>query len=226
MVWLLRQERKYRKILLTLKVLFVLDKMARYDSSFREPPWVMGSPKEVMDWMDASHPSKKDEKKHDYTKQFLKNLHIKFDFDVKRTEIKAASIFSKITGRTMLEEDFELLPTAEFILRSLAKAKFRNTAKIVVDKKILYEHPEKKSDLRKTIDGINEFSNDIKNGKNLEITAILTDVERCTAVVKINKIHFKKEHSVEIQIKGKIRKETYHTFLNYLKEKIGLKEES
>lgn len=126
----------------------------------------------------------------------------------------------------MVEEDFELLPTAELILRGLAKAKFRNTAKIVVDKKILYEHPEKKSDLRKTIDGINEFSNEIKNGKNLEITAILTDVEKCTAIVKISKIHSKKEHSVEIQIKGKIRRETYHTFLNYLKEKIGLKEES
>ena len=33
--------------------------MSRYDSSFREPPWVMGSPKEVMDWMEASHPRKK-----------------------------------------------------------------------------------------------------------------------------------------------------------------------
>ena len=200
--------------------------MTRYDSSFREPPWVMGSPKEVMDWMDASHPSKKDEGKHDYAKQFLKNLHIKFDFDVKRTEIRADGVFSKITGRRRVEEDFELLPTAELILRGLAKAKFRNTAKIVVDKKILYKHPEKKSDLRKTIDGINEFSNEIKNGKNLEITAILTDVEKCTAIFKINKIHSKKEHSVEIQIKGRIRKETYHTFLNYLRGKIGLKEES
>ena len=123
-----------------------------------------------------------------------------------------------------MEEDFELLPTAELILRGLAKAKFRNTAKIVVDKKILYEHPEKKSDLRKTIDGISEFSEEIKDGKNLEITAIFADVEKCTAIVKINKIHSKKEHSVEIQIEGKIRTEVYYTFLNYLDEKIGVKE--
>jgi hypothetical protein len=34
-----------------------------------------------------------------------------------------------------------------------------------------------------------------------------------------------KEHSVDIEIKGKIKSEIYHTFLNYIKENIGLKEE-
>lgn len=198
--------------------------MSRYDSSFREPPWVMGSPKEVMDWMEASHPGKKGKDKHKYDKEFLKNLHIKFDFDVKRKEVDSPSFLSKITSGKMIEEDFELLPTAELILRGLAKAKFRNTAKIVVDGKTLYEHPEKKSDLRKTIDNINEYSSEISKGKNILITAILADVEKCTATIKISKIHSIKEHSVDIQIKGKIRKEIYHTFLNYLNEKIGLKE--
>ena len=199
--------------------------MSRYGSGFRETPWVMGSPKEVMDWVEASHPIKKDKDKHKFEKEFLKNLHIKFDFDVERKEVDPPSFLSKITSGKMIEEDFELLPTTELILRGLAKAKFRNTAKIVVDEKILYEHPEKKSDLRKTIDEIGEFSSEILKGKTVEITAILADVERCTATIKINKIHSKKEHSVDIQIKGKIRKEIYHTFLNYLNEKIGLKEE-
>jgi len=198
--------------------------MSRYDSSFREPPWVMGSPKEVMDWMEASHPGKKKKDDHRYEKQFLNNLHIKFDFDVSKKEIDAPGFLSKLTSKKMIEEDFELFPTAELILRGLAKAKFKNTAKIVVDGKVLYEHPEKKSDLRKTIDNIVEFSNDISKGKNLEITAILTDVEKCTAIIKINRVHSKKEHSVDVQIKGKIKSDIYHTFLNYLNEKIGLKE--
>jgi len=198
--------------------------MSRYDSSFREPPWVMGSPKEVMDWMEASHPGKKKKDDHRYEKQFLNNLHIKFDFDVSKKEIDAPDFLSKLTSKKMIEEDFELFPTAELILRGLAKAKFKNTAKIVVDGKVLYEHPEKKSDLRKTIDNIVEFSNDISKGKNLEITAILTDVEKCTAIIKINRVHSKKEHSVDVQIKGKIKSDIYHTFLNYLNEKIGLKE--
>ena len=198
--------------------------MSRYDSSFREPPWVMGSPKEVMDWMEASHPRKKGRDKHKNEKEFLKNLHIKFDFDVKRKEIEPPSFFSKIISGKMIEEDFKLLPTAELILRGLAKAKFRNTANIVVDNKTIYEHPEKKSDLRKTIDIIDDYSSEISKGKNVIITAILDDIEKCTATIKISKIHSLKEHSVDIQIKGKIRKEIYHTFLNYLNEKIGLKE--
>jgi len=200
--------------------------MSRYGSGFREPPWVMGSPKEVMDWVDASHPKKKDKDKHRYEKQFLKNLHIRFDFDVEKKIVTQPGFFSNIISGKMVEEDFELLPTTELILRGLAKSKFKNTAKIVVDKKILYEHPEVKSDLRKTIDDIGEFSNEISNGKNVEVTAILDAVEKCTAVIKINKIHKEKEHSVDIQINGKIRKDIYHTFLNYLNEKIGLKEEN
>ena len=198
--------------------------MGRYGSGFREPPWVMGSPKEVIDWMEASHPGKKGKEKHKFEKEFLKNLHIKFDFDVKKRKVEAPGFLSKITSGKMIEEDFELLPTTELILRGLAKAKFRNAAKIVVDGKTLYEHPEKKSDLRKTIDNINEYSTEISKGKNVIITAILADVEKCNAIIKISKIHGLKEHSVDIQIKGNIRKEIYHTFLNYLNEKIGLKE--
>jgi hypothetical protein len=199
--------------------------MSRYGSGFREPPWVMGSPKEVMDWTEASHPSKKEKDEHRKDKEFLKNLHIKFDFDVDKKVIKSPCVFCRLIGLNKIEEDFELLPTAELILRGLAKAKFRNTAKIVVDGKILYEHPEKKSDLRKTIDDISEFSSVIKEGKTLEITAILADVEKCTAAIKIKKVHSNNEHSVDIQIKGMIRKEIYHTFLNYLEERIGLKDE-
>jgi len=199
--------------------------MARYDSNFREPPWVMGSPKEVFDWVEASHPSKKDSDIDRHKKKYLTNLHIKFDFDVKTKEITSDCIFCKVAGLfKQIEEDFELLPTTELILRGLAKAKFRNTAKIVVDNRILYNHPEKKSDLRKTIDDISEFSSEISNGKNVEITAVLDDVEKCVATIKINKIHSKKEHSVEIFMKGKIREDIYHIFLNYLNEKIGLKE--
>ena len=158
--------------------------MSRYGSGFREPPWVMGSPKEVMDWMEASHPSKKKEK-HKFEKEYLTNLHIKFDFDVKKEIKKSPCLICRAIGKNYIEEDFELLPTTELILRGLAKAKFRNTAKIIVDGKVIYEHPEKKTDLRKTIDDINEFSNDILKGKNVEVVAILDDVEKCTANIKI-----------------------------------------
>ena len=199
--------------------------MSRYNSGFQEPPWVMGSPKETIDWMEATHGGTKKKDDHRFEKQYLTNLHIKFDFDVTKKQIKSPCMVCRIAGLNKIEEDFELFPTAELILRGLAKAKFRNLAKISLDGKTFYDHPEKKSDLRKTIDNISEFENQIKNGKKLEITAILADVERCTAVIKIYRIHSKKEHSVDIQITGKIRSDIYHTFLNYLNENIGLKED-
>jgi len=196
--------------------------MSRYGSGFREPPWVMGSPKEVMDWVDASHPSKKKEDKHDFEKKYLTNLHIKFDFDVEKRIVKSSKLFSF----KKIEEDFELLPTTELVLRGLAKAKFRNTAKIVIDGKTVYEHPEEKSDLRKTIENISDFSDLISVAKNVEVVAILDDIEKCSAIIKINKVHGLKEHSVDINIKGRIHSDIYHTFLNYIKENIGLKEEA
>jgi len=199
--------------------------MSRYGSGFREPPWVMGSPKEVMDWMEASHPKKREKDNNKTKKDYLKNLHIKFDFDVKKRVIKPKGLFLKIKNKNIIEEDFEMLPTAELILRGFAKAKFKNTAKIIIDRKTVYEHPEKKSDLRKTIENINEYSSEISKGKNLVVVAILDEVEKCTATIKINKVHKKNEHSVDIQIKGKIKRDIYHTFLNYLDEKIGLKKD-
>jgi Zn-dependent metalloprotease len=194
---------------------------------FTQPPWVMGSPKEVMDWIEASNPDKKDSsgKKQRKEDEFLTNVKINFDFDVNRSEIKPTKFLSKILGKKMILEDFELLQTAEIILRGLAKAKFKNIAKIVVDGTVLYEHPEKKTDLRKTIDNISEYSREISKGNKLEVRAILDAIEECTAIIKIKKIHSKKEKSIDIHMKGRIKKTVYHTFLNYLDEKIGFKAE-
>jgi len=202
--------------------------MVRYGSDFKEPPWVVGSPKEVLDWAERNNPSKKSEKDRASEKRrddnFLKNLHIKLDFEVKKREIETKNIFSKLllklTRNEMIEEDIDIFSKAELILRALAKAKFRNIAKLVVDGKTLYNHPEKKSDLRKTIDEIDEFSHEMRNSKCIEITAILAGVEKCTAKIKIKRIHSKKDHSVDIQVTGEIKKELYHTFLNYLNENL------
>ena len=198
--------------------------MSRYGSSFREPPWVMGSPKEVMDWMEASHP-KKNKEKNDFDKKYLNNLHVKFDFDVSKKIFDSDGFFSRILNKKIIEENFDLTSSTKIILRGLAKAKFHNTSKIMVDNIILYEHPEKKSDLKKTIKIVDDFNEELKNGKSIEITALFDDFVKCTAIIIIKKIHKLDEHSVDIQIKGKIRKEIYHTFLNYLNEKIGFKNE-
>ena len=203
--------------------------MTEYNPDFKQPPWVQ-SPSEVMDWIDATHPSKKTKgKKHVSSgEEILHNLHVRFDFNVERKKIKPSHFFSRliyrIVGNGLVEESFELVPTAELVLRALAKARFKNTAKIVIDDKIVYNHPEDHSDLRHTIDDLSLITHDVKSERYIEVTAILDEGRKSIATVKIMKIHRQKDHSIDIQIKGGIKKELYHVFLNYLNDKLGLNE--
>jgi len=195
---------------------------------FVQPPWVYG-PKETMDWIEATNPSKKSKKTHkDRDEELLKNMHIQLDLDVKQTTIGPTNFFSKIllkiTKNEKIQEHFNINHVADIILRALAKAKFRNTRKIVVDGKTLYNHPEISSDLRKTIDIFEKSV--INDAKYIEISATLADVEKCTAEIKIKKIRRKKEHSIDIMLKGEIKRELYHVFCNYLVEKLGLEKDS
>ncbi len=199
----------------------------RFDD-FKQPPWVQ-SPSEVMDWIDATHPSKKTKgKKHKSSgEKILRNLHVRFDLNVEQKKIPPSNVFSKlitnITGNGLVEEGFDLVPTTELVLRGLAKAKFKILSKIVLDEKTVFQHSDDHSDLRKTIDDFSLFTHDTKIRKSVEVTAILKEGMHSIVVVKIMKIHKKKDHAVDLQIKGGIKEELYHTFKNYLTEKLGLK---
>ena len=203
--------------------------MTEQNPDFKQPPWVQ-SPSEVMDWINATHPTKKTKgKKHESSSEkILRNLHVRFDLNVKQRKIPPFTVFSKfiilITGNGFVEEEFDLVPTAEIVLRGLAKAKFKNLSKIVTDGKTLFDHSRDYSDLRKTIDDFSSFTNGIHPTKSIEVIATLREGMRSIAIVKIMKIHKAKDHAVDIQIKGGIKENFYHTFKNYLHEKLGLKE--
>ncbi|VVB61852.1 Uncharacterised protein [uncultured archaeon] len=202
--------------------------MTERNPDFTQPPWVQ-SPSEVMDWINATHPSKKTKGKKQASsgEKILRNLHVRFDLNVEQKKIPPSNVFSKvmtmITGNGFVEEGFDLVPTGELVLRGLAKAKFKNLSKIVIDEKTVFHHSNDPTDLRKTIDDFSLITHDIPIGKSIEVTAILTEGIRSIVIVKIMKIHKKKDHAVDIQIKGGIKEESYHTFKNYLIEKLGLK---
>ncbi|MFA5102978.1 MAG: hypothetical protein WC525_07470 [Candidatus Thermoplasmatota archaeon] len=203
--------------------------MTEQSPGFTQPPWVQ-SPSEVMDWINATHPTKKTKgKKHGSSgEKVLRNLHVRFDLNVTQKKVPPSNVFSKfltmITGNGFVEEDFELLPTTELVLRGLAKAKFKNILKIVFDKKTVYHHPDHHSDVRKTIDDFSSITHDAKTRKSVEVSALHKDGMKSIVIVKIMKIHKEKDHAVDIQIKGGIKEELYHIFKNYLTEKLGLKE--
>jgi hypothetical protein len=202
--------------------------MTQQNPDFKQPPWVYG-PKETMEWIEATHPSEKRDKKPQKrgSNVILKNMHIQLDLDVEQAKIDPPNVFSgllsKITGNTYVEEHFDLLSTADAILRALSKAKFKHTARILIDKKIQHDHPKITSDLKNAIDILRGISLDMNHCKILEITALSDGAHRCTAEIKIKKIHKKKEHAIEIFMKGRITEESYHVFLNYLIEKLKVK---
>lgn len=202
--------------------------MAEQFPDFKQPPWVQ-SPSEVMDWIDATHPSKKTKgKKHRSSgEKVLRNLHVRFDLNVEQKKLPSSNVFSKVitmlTGNGLVEEGFDLVPTAELVLRGLAKAKFKILSKIVLDGKTVFQHSEDHADLRKTIDDFSVMTQNVHMRKSIEVTAVLKEGMHSIAIVKIMKIHKKKDHAVDLQIKGAIKEELYHTFKNYLTEKLGLK---
>ena len=203
--------------------------MTEKNPDFKQPPWVQ-SPSEVMDWIDATHPSKKTKSKQHGSSsgKILPTLHVRFDLNVKQKKVPASNVFSKfiilITGNGFVEEEFDLVPVAEIVLRGLAKAKFKNLSKIGTDGKTIFDHSHDHSDLRKTIDDFRSITEGIHLTKSIEVVAMSREGRRSTATIKIMKVHKAMDHAIDIQIKGGITENLYHTFKNYLSEKLGVKE--
>jgi hypothetical protein len=200
--------------------------MGQFD--FAEPPWVY-SPTEVMKWINATHPVHKVRKSHVTRKKEekkLENIELSLDIDVEKTNIPPSHFFNeiieKITGSATIEDHFEIIPTAELIARGLAKAKFHNMMKILLDGNIIYQHPENGHDLRKTIEMLTEMSHKTKQGKTIELVAKKDDNDSCIADIRIQRIHPKKVHAVDIRIKGEIEEYLFHEFLNYLRDHLSV----
>jgi len=198
------------------------------DPNFVNPPWVY-SPSEVEKWINATHPDHKVKKSsvvRSKKEKTLKNVEIVLDLDVEKKKIKPSNIFKKalqkITGTQIIEEQFELIPTAELFIRGLAQSKFHNMVKITIENQILYNHPEKKNDLRDTIHLLTEASFKQKNAASIHFIANLDVRKNCVAEIIIQRIHPQKKHSVKIQFKGEIEEERFHRFLNYLREHLAL----
>jgi hypothetical protein len=195
---------------------------------FVNPPWVY-SPSEVEQWINATYPTHKVGKSHverSKKEKFLKNIEIVLDLDVEKKILHPSNILlntlRKIAGRERIEEHFELLPTAELFIRGLAQTKFHYMAKITVDGKSIYDHSEKKQDLRHTIELLTEFAHNKKNAESIRLIAYLDERQDCIADITIKRIHPKKEHSILIRIKGEIEETRFHRFLNYLRKHLSV----
>ena len=93
---------------------------------------------------------------------------------------------------------------------------------IKIGDQILYNHPEKKNDMRAAIQLLADASISQKNATSIQFTANLDERKICIADIAIHKIHTQKKHTVEIKFTGELEEERFHRFLNYLREHLSV----
>ena len=200
--------------------------MARYDSEYPEPPWVY-SPQAVEDWLEATAPGTSvRESKGEKIDEYVEDVELLIDIDVEKTRVTVANAFlawlQEHLGLASVEEHFEVLPTAELLLRALHHAKFSNVLSVVLDGTPLYKHPEDEYDITAVVEHLAERSHAAQQATEVEIRARLDRVHVCTAVVHVRRMHSRREHAIHVRFEGKLHERLLHAFLNYLQEHLEL----
>jgi len=203
--------------------------MTRYNSDFIEPPWVY-SPQAVEQWLEATAPGTKVRTSTgiEVDTDYVKNVELLIDIHVKQTLLTSSSSYfltwlQNHTGRVRVEEHFELLPTAEILMRALHKAKFTNVLELKAGDETLYRGPESKFDI---VDVISMLAHKTKIDAQLQTVEMTVRMERrtlATARVTVQRIHATKDHAIHIWFNGTLNKRLFHAFLNYLRDHLQVK---
>jgi len=197
--------------------------MTRYNSDFTEPPWVY-SPQAVEQWLEATAPGTKVRTSNgiEVGTDYVKNVELLIDIDVEQTTLTSSSYFlawlQKHTGRDRVEEHFELLPTAEILMRGLHKAKFTNVLELKAGDETLYSGPERKFDIADVISLLAHKTKVYAQLQTVEMTVRMERRTLATARVTVQRIHATKDHAIHIWFDGTLHKRLFHAFLNYLRD--------
>lgn len=187
----------------------------------------MYSPQAVQEWLEATAPSTSVQKSEgEKVDEYVENVELLLDLDVEKTKVTAANALlgwlQTQLDLTAVEEQFDLLPVAELLLRALHHAKFTNVLSVALDGTMLYEHPEEEFDITAVIEQLAEKSHTAQKATEVEIRAQLDRVHVCTAVVQVKRRHPRREHAIHIRFEGKLHERLLHAFLNYLQEHLEL----
>ena len=197
-------------------------------TSITTPPWVWG-PSEGYQWAKIAYTGegrggKKEEKRTG--EETMSNPHVYVELDTKKNVLLPEGELQKLLAEGLdLEktcEGFDIIVTAEKFLRALAYIKIKNVTEIKIDREIVYSHPEKKKDVRETIEMLIEFGDRWKRSKLVRITAI--GDRDYKVIIKIKRIHRRVEHAIDVQFNGEIEKRLFKQFVNYLKKNLEVKE--
>ena len=178
---------------------------------YPEPPWTY-SPREVNEWINAVYGGHECRKCHvEREREYLKNIEIQINLNVEKELKKPSGMVKEIIENIMgkkVEENFEILPTVEIILRGLKKAGFKNASLKSEKERIPMER------IRKVMEESAEFLKE--NGVDfLQINA----ENEGMAKVKISRVHRMKKHSIEIKI-DRIKEKNLQELLIYIRKRL------
>jgi hypothetical protein len=145
------------------------------DPTFQEPPWVWG-PTEGYQWAKVAY---KGEKKLRRSPPVKKNIlispHLEIDLKTQKNILMPDSelkqILIKKFGLAKIQEHFDIVVTAEKFLAALKRVKFKNVHEIKVDRDLIYSHPEKKKDVKETIELLVDHGDNWLDSNSIQITA-------------------------------------------------------
>ena len=170
------------------------------------------------------------EREHDGSrKTVIKGVsdpHIRIDLEVSDMDKDKGPLSELLhmIGLDPREADFDVLSTMEKVLRAFAKAKFKNLAEVNFDGKKVYEHPELDFDLRKVLKNIKDLDEDFSKAEEVEAVILEHEEGDTEARIKVDKVHTKLGHDIDIRIKGEISGEMLRRIINYLEENLEIEE--
>jgi hypothetical protein len=157
----------------------------------------------------------------------VENMTISIDLDVKNISHHEDFIHKLLSSVKLerVEKSFEILSTAEKILRALAKAKFKNVALIELDGKVLYEHPEKFYDTKDAIEILIEHIHHQKQKGNKIFMELLSyEHKDCLIEVEVSRIHLELTHDIFIRFHGVLKEEYFRRVINYLEDHLDIED--
>ena len=117
---------------------------------------------------------------------------------------------------------FDVISTMEKILRSLAKARFKNLALLTVGEETAYEHPEREWDLRDVLKGIKRITPDCKDVGVATAVVLQSEEGSTEAHVAVRRVHLPLTHDIMIEIHGTMEGEYLNRIINYLEKNLDI----
>ena len=180
-------------------------------------------PEPLIEYSPYPKPSVKEEKRP----ELMEDMTISIDLDVKDIPHHEGflKMLAAIVGLAKVEKDFEVLSTAEKIIRALAKAKFKNVVTIDLDGETLYHNPD---DYYDTEDAIKQMITEIGNreggGNRITMALLSRDHKGCQAEVTVSRYHMEWAHDILITIGGTLKEKYFREIMNYLEDHLDIED--